>query len=170
MKLYMFRTVRLSNIRVLFTAHSAMVYVIQVCKQLSSRTSSILVLFESCLQTWWWKDELPETRRGWWQNKFVKLVHLVGFITKKEYHDLLRNIQLPTHAHTPKWRKLPTLRQKLRFSQRRYWLFQRNAVPSSSGSGISTLDLFKVFHMQSTIISSHLPYFTHSFLSTTTFP
>jgi hypothetical protein len=34
----MFRTVRLSIIRSLFTAHSAMVYVIQVCGQLSSRS------------------------------------------------------------------------------------------------------------------------------------
>jgi len=32
MKLYMFRTVRLSNIRSLFTVHSAKVYVIQVCR------------------------------------------------------------------------------------------------------------------------------------------
>ena len=38
MKLYMFRTVRLSIIRSLFTVHSAMVYVIQVCRQLSTRT------------------------------------------------------------------------------------------------------------------------------------
>jgi hypothetical protein len=28
-------------------------------------------------------DELSETCRVSWQNKFVKLVHLVGFITKK---------------------------------------------------------------------------------------
>ena len=49
MKLHMFRTVPLSIIRSLFTVHSAMVYVIQVCKQLSSRT--IVVLLESCLQT-----------------------------------------------------------------------------------------------------------------------
>ena len=49
MKFYMFRTVRLSIIRGLFTVHSAMVYVIQVCSQLSSRI--ILVLLESCLQT-----------------------------------------------------------------------------------------------------------------------
>ena len=34
MKLYMFRTVRLSIIRNLFTVHSAVVYVIQVCRQL----------------------------------------------------------------------------------------------------------------------------------------
>ena len=33
MKLYMFRTVRLSIIRSLFTMHSVMVYVIRVCRQ-----------------------------------------------------------------------------------------------------------------------------------------
>ena len=49
MKLYMFRTVRLSIIRSLFTVHSATVYFIQVCRQLSS--STIPVLLESCLQT-----------------------------------------------------------------------------------------------------------------------
>jgi len=38
MKLYMFRTIPLSIIRSLFTVHSAIVYVIQVCRQLSSRT------------------------------------------------------------------------------------------------------------------------------------
>jgi hypothetical protein len=55
MKLYIFRSVPLSIIRSLFTVHSAMVYVIQVCRELSSRTrielNSILVLFESSLQT-----------------------------------------------------------------------------------------------------------------------
>ena len=38
MKLYMFRTAPLSIIRSLFTVHSRVVYVIQVCRQLSSRT------------------------------------------------------------------------------------------------------------------------------------
>jgi len=38
MKLYMFRTVRVSIIRSLFTVHITMVYVVQVCRQLSSRT------------------------------------------------------------------------------------------------------------------------------------
>ena len=38
MKLYMFRTVRLSIIRSSFTVHSTMVYVIQICRQLSSRS------------------------------------------------------------------------------------------------------------------------------------
>jgi len=37
MKLYVFRTVHLS-IRSSFTVHPAMVYVIQVCRQLSSRS------------------------------------------------------------------------------------------------------------------------------------
>jgi hypothetical protein len=50
MKLYVFRTVPLPIIRSLFTAHSAMVYVIQVCRQLSSRIR--MVLLESCLQTY----------------------------------------------------------------------------------------------------------------------
>jgi len=54
MKLYLFRTVSLSIVRSLFTVHSAMVYVVQICRQLSSRTrmehSCILVLLESCLQ------------------------------------------------------------------------------------------------------------------------
>jgi len=34
MKLYMFQTVRLSIIRILFTVHSEMVFAIQVCRQL----------------------------------------------------------------------------------------------------------------------------------------
>jgi len=38
MKLHMFRTVPASNIRSLLTVHSTMVYVIQVCRQLSSGT------------------------------------------------------------------------------------------------------------------------------------
>ena len=49
MKLYMFRIFPLSIIRSLSTIHLAMVYVIQVCRQLSSRV--ILVLLESSLQT-----------------------------------------------------------------------------------------------------------------------
>jgi hypothetical protein len=61
MELYMFWTVRLSIISSLFTVHSAMVHGIQVCRQLSSRN----IYRVSC------------------QNKFVELVHLVGFITKK---------------------------------------------------------------------------------------
>ena len=35
------------------------------------------------MNTSWWTDEQSETCRVSWQNKFVKLVHLVGFVTKK---------------------------------------------------------------------------------------
>jgi hypothetical protein len=88
-----------------------MVYVIQVCRQLSSRRirmelsstqlSSTIgmelssILFESCLQTcmtytivctvknsWWWTEELSETCRVSFQNKFENLVHLFGFIIR----------------------------------------------------------------------------------------
>jgi len=34
------------------------------------------------INSWWWTDELSETRRVSWQNKLVKLVHLLGFIIK----------------------------------------------------------------------------------------
>jgi len=67
---------------------------------------NILVLLESYLQTcmtysiaectvnsWWWTEGLSETCRVSCQNKFVKLVHLVGFtrIIKKSYSSLLRS-------------------------------------------------------------------------------
>jgi len=102
MKLYMFLTVPLSIIRSIFTVHSAMVYVMQVCRQLSSRTRMehgvsswccskavyklvwrIPLLNVQWINSWWWTDELSETCRFSCQNKFVKLVHLVGFIIKK---------------------------------------------------------------------------------------
>jgi len=41
MKLYLFRTVRLSIIKSLFTVHLAMVYVTQDCRQLSSRNRMV---------------------------------------------------------------------------------------------------------------------------------
>ena len=91
----MFRRVPLSIIRSSFTVHSAMVYFIQVCRQLSSRSICscskavykpvwhIPLLSVQWINSWWWTEELSETCRFWWQIKFVKLVHLVGFITKK---------------------------------------------------------------------------------------
>jgi hypothetical protein len=62
------------------------------------------------INSWWWTDKLSETCRVSWQNKFVKLLHLFGFITKK-FHGanfilavltvacLGKN--LPTYADTP---------------------------------------------------------------------
>jgi hypothetical protein len=65
-------------------------------RQLSSRTTRscskavykpvwhIPLLYSAqWINSWWWTDELPETCRVSCLNKFVKLVQLVGFITKK---------------------------------------------------------------------------------------
>jgi hypothetical protein len=87
----------------LFTVHSAMVYAIQFCRQLSSSSRMESILLESCLQTcktytiaectvnnsWWWTKEVSETCRISFQNKFEKLVHLVGFVTKNIQASLL---------------------------------------------------------------------------------
>ena len=88
----MFRTVPLSTIRSLFTVHSAMVYVIQVCRQLSSRTIHKLLM---------WTDELSKTCSVSWQNKFVKLVHLVGFTTKRLHYYLTAYLILYACTYTP---------------------------------------------------------------------
>jgi len=103
MKLYMFRTVRLSIIRSLFTVNLAMVYAIQVCRQLSSSCSCstsvykpvwlIPLLSLQWINSWWWTDELSETCRVSWQNKIVKLVHLFGFITKKYIRGATQNFR-----------------------------------------------------------------------------
>jgi len=77
MKFYMFRTVRLSIIRSLFNVHSAMVYAVQDCRKLSSRTGMepswscskavykpvwhIPLLSIQWINYWWWTDELSET-------------------------------------------------------------------------------------------------------------
>jgi hypothetical protein len=46
-----------------------------------------------------WAEELPETCRVTCQNKFVKLVHLVGFIKKKfvTIHGHM-NVKFPCHV------------------------------------------------------------------------
>jgi hypothetical protein len=41
------------------------------------------LLSEQWINSWWWTEELSETCRLSCQNKFVKLVHLIGFIIKK---------------------------------------------------------------------------------------
>jgi hypothetical protein len=43
----------------------------------------ISLLSVQWINSWWWTDELSETCRVSCQNKFIKLVHLVGFIIKK---------------------------------------------------------------------------------------
>ena len=91
MKLYMFRTVRLSIIGSLFTVHSAMVRAGLGWNSVPSWPCSksvykpvwhIPLLSIQWINSRWWTDELPETCRVSCQNKFVKLVNVVGFIIK----------------------------------------------------------------------------------------
>ena len=44
----------------------------------------ILLLSVQWINSWWWTEELSETWRFSCQNKYVKLVHVFGFIIKKE--------------------------------------------------------------------------------------
>jgi hypothetical protein len=46
------------------------------------------------INCWWWTEELSETCRVTCQNKFVKLVHLDGFIIKKEIHGIVMYIYI----------------------------------------------------------------------------
>ena len=62
-----------------FTVHAAMVYVIQVLLT-AYQTYTISVC--TVKTSWWWTEELSETCRVLFQNKFEKLMHLVGFIIR----------------------------------------------------------------------------------------
>jgi hypothetical protein len=100
MKLYIFRTVPLPIIRSfsLYTQQWYMSHRFADSLQAGSGCS-ILILLASCQQTgmtyiiamctvknsWWWIEELSETCRFSFQNKFKKLVHLVGFILRNLY-------------------------------------------------------------------------------------
>ena len=77
------------------TVHSALAYIIQLWWQFSSTIR--MVVLESYHQTcmtytsaectvknsWWWAEELPETRGVSWQNKFGKLAYLLDLLKRK---------------------------------------------------------------------------------------
>ena len=108
----MFRTVPLSIIRN-FSLYTQQWYMSQIYAG-SLRTesgwngSSILILLASCPQdcmtytiavctvknSWWWTEELSETCRISFQNKFGKLVHLVCFIIGNPMSVALHSCQL----------------------------------------------------------------------------
>ena len=67
-----------------FTVNTAMVYVIQVCWH----TIAVCTVKNS----WWWTEELPETCRVPFQNKFEKLVHLVGFTIREAMYCVTRYV------------------------------------------------------------------------------
>ena len=72
-----------------FTVHTAMVYVIQVCWQLARCAScqqtcmTYTVAVCTVKNCWWWAEELSETCRVSFQNKFEKSVHVVGLLWEK---------------------------------------------------------------------------------------
>jgi hypothetical protein len=61
---------------------TAVVYVIQVCWQTASRIRMVPSWSCTVKNSWWWTEELSETCRVSFQNKFEKLLHLVGFIIR----------------------------------------------------------------------------------------
>jgi hypothetical protein len=94
----------------LFTVYSGMVYVIQVCRQLSNSRIRMELQFHpdpaavrklstnqyDVYHCWvyinkslWWREELSETCRVSFQNKFEESMHLVGFIIKKLFRELI---------------------------------------------------------------------------------
>ena len=93
MKLYVFRTVRLPIIRSLYTHQWYMSYRFvdriragpgwYCSKAVYKPVWHIPLVNVQWINSRWRTEELSETFRISWQNKFVKLVHLVGFITKK---------------------------------------------------------------------------------------
>jgi len=92
----MFRTVPLSIIRSfsLYTQQWYMSYTFadslragsgwNISCQQTCMTYTIAVC--TVKNSWWWTEELSETCRVLLQNKFEKLVHLVGFIIWSWYH------------------------------------------------------------------------------------
>ena len=97
MKLYVFQTVFLSIIRSFHYTHSNGIShtgFLTACEQ------EQMLLLASCQQTcmtctiavctvknsWWWTEELSETCRFSFQNKFEKLVHVVGLIIRNLSH------------------------------------------------------------------------------------
>jgi hypothetical protein len=97
----------------LFTVHSAMVYVIQLCRQLSNSRIRPVPSWSCCSKavymtctiaectvnnSWWWTEELSETCRVSFQNKFEKLVRLVGYY-KGICHDARPHVTMHGHMN-----------------------------------------------------------------------
>ena len=109
----MFRTVPLSIIRIfsLYTQQWYMLYIqvmLTACSQAFSRPVWHTIAVCTVKNSWWWTEELSETCRVLFQNKFEKLLHLVGFIIRI-YHDARspeRRIWTVVHKYTTVWASL----------------------------------------------------------------
>jgi hypothetical protein len=88
----------------LFTVHTAMVYVYKPVWHIVYTIAEFTVN-----NSWWWTEELSETCRVSFQNKFQKLVRLVGFITKREtLHDIfcIVNRSAQSNLELIQWRPI----------------------------------------------------------------
>jgi len=63
--------------REFFTVHAAVVYVKQLCCQKTCLTYTTAACKCTVKNSWWWTEELSETCRVSFQNKFEKLVLLL---------------------------------------------------------------------------------------------
>jgi hypothetical protein len=109
-----------------FAVQTAMVYVIQFCRQLASRLSLLASSLRNCVYCCvysknfrWWTEELSKTCRVSFQNKFEILVHLVGFIIRI-CHNARSHERKRWHLYSVLWllmqaKKSITLANVLRF-------------------------------------------------------
>jgi hypothetical protein len=109
MKLCKFRTVRLSIIRSCRAGPSW-----SCSTAVYKPVWHIPLLSVQWINSWWWTDELSEACRVSWQNKFVKLVHLVGFITKKKGHESYGSINGTVYLNS--WDNLLASSKKTRLT------------------------------------------------------
>jgi hypothetical protein len=63
-----------------------MAYVTQLASRIRMQRPDPACKLSAVKNSWWWTEELFQTCRVLFQNKFGKLVHLVGFIIRI-YHD-----------------------------------------------------------------------------------
>jgi hypothetical protein len=86
MKLYMFRTVPLSIIRCFLLSTQQWYMSYRFADSLHASCQQTCMIYTTAVSTvknsWWWTEELSETCRVLFQNKFEKLVQLVGFIIR----------------------------------------------------------------------------------------
>ena len=80
--------------------------------------------------SWWWTEELSETCRVSFQNKFEKLVHLVGFI--------IRNLSQCTVTWTSKSGRL-YIPLRCPSSLLRAWRLRKYSMPTKASTSASTV-------------------------------
>jgi hypothetical protein len=68
-----------------------------------ARKLYIPLLSVQWINSWWWTDELSETCSVSWQNKFLKLVQLFGFITKKALDKSRSKCSCSKTVYKPVW-------------------------------------------------------------------